>query len=198
MILLGRSQIKFVHGSSGIDDAPKVSGKSNRKLQVRGVSPRSLGTSQKEPGVATTPENARARDEVRQLIDDQMRAIRAKDLDRLMRHYAADVAVFNLRPPFQITGAEAWRRVWEAGLSHFPDSFQTELRDLSVTASGDLAVAHWLWRFAGMDKDHPAVQTWMRHTAGYRRTRGGWQIVHEHISVPFNPETGRAAFARDP
>ncbi|HLW61522.1 MAG TPA: nuclear transport factor 2 family protein [bacterium] len=147
--------------------------------------------------MATTPEDARARDEVRQLIDDQMRAIRAKDLDRLMSHYAADVVVFNLRPPFQIQGAEAWGRVWEAGLAHFPDAFQTEMRDLSVTASGDLALAHWLWRFTEMDKDHPAVRTWMRNTAGCRRTRGGWQIVHEHISVPFNPETGRAAFTRD-
>ena len=41
----------------------------------------------------TTPESAHARDDaqLRHLIADQMRAIGAKDLDRLLNHYAAGV-----------------------------------------------------------------------------------------------------------
>ena len=48
-----------------------------------------------------------------------------------------------------------------------------------------------------VEKDHPAMQTWIRITAGYRRIQGRWQIVHEDASVPFNPETGQAAFSLD-
>jgi ketosteroid isomerase-like protein len=148
----------------------------------------------------TTTESAQVHDEaqLRQLIADQLSAIGAKDLDRLMHHYAADVVVFDVKPPFQTTGAEAWRRTWEASLPYFPDAFQTEMRDLSLTVSGDLALAHWLFRFTGMDKDHPAMQTWIRISAGYRRIRGRWQIVHEHASVPFDPQTAQAAFTLEP
>jgi len=148
----------------------------------------------------TTPESAQARDEaqLRQLITDQMSAIGAKDLDRLMNHYAADVVIFDVKPPFQTTGAEAWRQTWEACLPYMPDAFQTEIRDLHLTASGDLAPAHWLFRLTGMAKDHPAMQTWIRISAGYRRIRGRWQIVHEHASVPFDPETSQAAFTLEP
>ena len=136
--------------------------------------------------------------QLRHLIADQMSAICTKDVDRLMTHYAADVVVFDAIPPFQTNGVDAWRRMWEACLSCFPDPFQTEIRDLNVTVAGDLAFAHWLFRFTGMEQDHPAMQTWIRITAGYRRARGRWQIVHEHGSVPFNPETSEAAFTLDP
>jgi ketosteroid isomerase-like protein len=148
----------------------------------------------------TTPESGQARDEaqLRHLIADQMSAIGAKNLDRLMHHYAADVVVFDVKPPFQTTGAEAWRRTWEASLPYVPDAFQTEMRDLRLTVSGDVALAHGLFRFTGMDKDYPAMQTWIRISAGYRRIRDRWQIVHEHASVPFDPQTGHAAFTRDP
>jgi ketosteroid isomerase-like protein len=146
---------------------------------------RFLSTSPKEPVTITTTESAQARDEaqLRQLIADQMNAICAKDLDRLMNHYAADVVVFDAKPPFQTKGADAVRRTWEACLPYFPDSFQTEMRDLSLTVSGDLALAHWLWRFTGMEKDHPAMQTWMRSTAGYRRPRVEWRKAFNRISA---------------
>ncbi len=48
----------------------------------------------------TTTESAQARDEaqLRQFIADQMSAICAKDLGRLMNHYAANVVVFDSKP----------------------------------------------------------------------------------------------------
>lgn len=145
----------------------------------------------------TTLENGQAREELqlRQLIADQMSAICAKDLDRLMENYAADVVVFDVKPPFQTYGAETFRRMWEECLPCVPDSFRTETRDLSLAVGGDLALAHWLLRFTGMDEGHPAMQTWMRITAGYRKTRGRWEIIHEHASVPFDPQTAQAAFS---
>ena len=38
------------------------------------------------------------------------------------------------------------------------------------------------------------MKTWLRTTAGYKRIQGKWHIVHEHCSVPFDPETSRAVF----
>ncbi len=129
--------------------------------------------------------------EILRLIADQQSAVRAKDVDRIMSHYAAEFAVFNVKPPFQIRRTEEWRRVWETSLSHFPASFGTETRDLVITTSAGLAVAHYFSRFTGL----PGEPSWIRTTAVYKRMDGGWRIVHEHSSVPFDPETGRAVFA---
>jgi len=125
--------------------------------------------------------------EVLRIIADQQKAVCAKDVDRIMSHYAADFCVFNVKPPFRIRGAAEWRRVWEASLAHFPASFGMETRDVVITMSGELAVAHYLARFTGL----PGPPFWIRVTAVYRRLAGTWKIVHEHSSVPFDPETLR-------
>jgi ketosteroid isomerase-like protein len=88
-----------------------------------------MHTSPQEPVTRTTPESAQARDDaqLRHRIADQMSTIGAKDLDRLMTHYTAEVVVFDVKLPFQTTGAEPCRRTWEACLPYFPASFQTEM-----------------------------------------------------------------------
>jgi len=128
--------------------------------------------------------------EIRRLVEDQQRAVCAKDIDAIMVHYAGEFAVFNVKPPFQIRDAKEWRQVWETSLTHFPASFGTETRDLIATVSGELAVAHYFLRFTGL----PGEPSWIRVTAVYRRSGGRWLIVHEHSSVPFDPETLRPVF----
>jgi ketosteroid isomerase-like protein len=152
------------------------------------VKEKAMSVISKEPGETKTPESSQGRDEaqLRQLIADQMSAIRAKDVGRLMNLYALDAAVLAAKPPFQAKWAHAWRRTWEACLPYFPDSFQTRIRDLGLTIRGDLALAHWLWRFTGNEKGHAATQTWFRGSASYRRIRGKWQIVHEPAFAPFS------------
>lgn len=132
--------------------------------------------------------------QIRDLIADQQSAVCAKDIDRIMARYAAEVMVFNVKPQFQIRGARDWRQVWESSLGQFPASFGIETRDLTITVSGDLALAHCCLRFTGI----PAASSWIRDTAVYKRTHGKWQIVHEHCSVPFDPETSRAVLELEP
>ncbi|MBN9119543.1 MAG: nuclear transport factor 2 family protein [Planctomycetes bacterium] len=130
--------------------------------------------------------------QVRKLIADQQAAICAKELDELMRPYADEFVAFDAIPPFRTLGPEAWRQTWAGCLPHMPEVFEIETRDLHVTVSGEAAFAHWLFRFTGPQKDHPAMQSWMRLTGCYRKVGGAWKIVHEHCSVPFDPFTSRA------
>ncbi|WP_333878199.1 YybH family protein [Methylobacter sp.] len=130
--------------------------------------------------------------QIRQLINDQMNAICAKNADQVMGHYAVDAIIFDTKPPFQIENTHELRRAWEACLPRLPASFGTEIRDLGIFVSGDLALAYWFWRFTGMEKNHPVMQTWIRSTAGYQRHQDIWQIVHEHCSVPFDQEMSKA------
>ena len=132
--------------------------------------------------------------EIKKIIDDFMAALCMKDVKRMISHYAADVVVFDVKPPFQTKGAVAWKHVWEACIGYFPASFKVEIRDLYIHVSGDVAISHYLFRLTGPEKQHPAMQTWMRTTTGYKRIQGKWKIVHEHGSLPFNPHTAQAIF----
>ncbi|MBD2121531.1 YciI family protein [Trichocoleus sp. FACHB-262] len=135
--------------------------------------------------------------EIRQLISNQQRAICAKDIDQIMSRYTTEAVIFDVKPPFQTKGKDAIRRLWEDGLPCFPDSLEMETRDLTIIVNDNLATAHWLFRFQG-EPDHPATQMWMRATAVCQKNQGNWQILHEHVSVPLNPETSQAVFTLNP
>ena len=151
------------------------------------------------PNPITATGNTHTTDEaqIRQLISDQQRAICTKDVDQIMSHYANEVILFDVKPPFQTKGKDAVRQIWEDCLPYFPASFEMETRDLTIAVNDNLATAHWLFHFKG-EQDHPAMQMWMRATAVYQKDQGDWQILHEHISVPFNPETSQAVLTLNP
>lgn len=135
--------------------------------------------------------------QIYQLIGDQQRAICTKNVEQIMSRYANEIILFDVKPPFQTKGKEAVRQLWEESLPYFPDSFEMETRDLTIAVNDNLATAHWLFHFKG-EQDHPAMQMWMRATAVCQKNQDGWQILHEHISVPFNPETSQAVFTLNP
>ena len=50
--------------------------------------------------------------QIRQRIESWTKAVRAKELDGLMSHYAQGVLVFDLAPPLQYKGVAAYRKNW--------------------------------------------------------------------------------------
>lgn len=134
--------------------------------------------------------------EIRRLIGNWSDALEAKDADGLTRDYAPDAVLFDAIPPYKKIGAEAIREVWSHCLPHFPETFKSEHRDITIHVNGDVAFAHCLHHIiAG---DHPAAKSWLRVTVGYRRIEGHWKVVHEHVSLPFNPLDNQAWPIVDP
>ncbi|CAF1144370.1 unnamed protein product [Rotaria sordida] len=136
--------------------------------------------------------------QIQQLITNWTNALCLKDINQMMSNYADDVIIFDIKPPFQTKGAIEWRRMWEKCLPYFPESFQIETRDIIIHVSDNIAFAHWLWRFTEVPENHRILKTWMRATMGYRKQNEQWLIVHEHASLPFNPETSQVVFTSDP
>jgi ketosteroid isomerase-like protein len=134
------------------------------------------------------------KEEVQKVIESFFAALSSHDIKRMMSHYAPDVVIFDVKLPFQNKGAITLKHTWEAALPFFPKVFGVEIRDLSIHASDTVALSHFLFRFTGEEKDHPAMQTWMRATGGYKKQQGKWKIVHEHCSLPFNPHTSQVVF----
>ena len=134
-----------------------------------------------------TIKNSKASDEaqIRQLVDSWVQALRAKDVNGVMSHYAPDILVFDLAPPLQYRGADAYRKNWEAWFPTFRGSIGYELRDLSITASDDIAFCHSFNRIRGTRTNDEETDVWVRATVCCRNIDGKWKIVHEHESVPF-------------
>ena len=136
--------------------------------------------------------------QIRDVIDAWLAAQRTKDVDRLMSLYADDITAFNVRPPYQTKGADAWRVVWEDGFSHFPSTFDIEIADLKIYASGDMAFSYFLFHFTDLEPGHPANQTWLRATVGYTKQDGRCLIQHEHFSIPYSPHTSEPEHILEP
>jgi PhnB protein len=133
--------------------------------------------------VTSKPGAATAQAEIRASIDDWANAIRAKDVNGVMAHYAADSVTFDLAPPLVSTRADAkglkvWFATWRGPIGY-------EIRDLHVTAGDDAAFCHSLARLSGTTVDGEKNDVWFRLTLGLRKVGGEWKIAHQHESVPF-------------
>jgi uncharacterized glyoxalase superfamily protein PhnB len=79
-------------------------------------------------------------------------------------------------------------------LPYFPERIRSEHKDLTIHVDGDLATVHGLHHFVPEPADHPAGSTWMRITVVFRRVAGEWRVIHEHVSIPFDPMTNTAVY----
>ena len=122
--------------------------------------------------------------EVRAHMDGAARALRAKDLDALMGHYADDVAVFDVRPPLQVDGAAAYRRNFTFWFAAVDGPIDYEVQDQRIAAGETVAVCHSLCRVRVRRTDGGPTDYAVRLTSGLVKADGAWRIVHEHVSMP--------------
>jgi uncharacterized protein (TIGR02246 family) len=121
---------------------------------------------------------------VRELIADWAAAVRAKDVDGVVSHYAADVVSFDLAPPLQYTGREALRKSLAGWFHTFQGPVGFEVRELTIAAGDEAAFCRSLNRITGKRTDGTETDVWVRATVGCRKVDGRWVISHEHASVP--------------
>jgi len=132
-------------------------------------------------------------DEIRQLVDAFAAAVRAKDVDAVMSNFAADVLTFDVIGPLQHVGTDAARKRTEEWFASFEGPIGYQIRDLTITAADDIAFCHSLNQVSGTKKDGAKLEMWWRATLGCRRIDGKWLITHQHNSVPFDGESGKAS-----
>ena len=141
-----------------------------------------------------TVEDNKKNDEaaIKKVIEEGVKAISAKDLDRVMTMYAPDLVSFDIVPPLQYVGADTYRKHWGEALASFPGPINYEVVDLSITVGGDVAFAHSFNRLSAIMANGQQIGNWLRWTACFQKINGPWLIVHMHASVPADLMTGRA------
>lgn len=130
--------------------------------------------------------------EIRTELEDWADAVRAKDVERIFAHYAPDIVAFDAIAQLQFKGADAYRKHWETCMTMCTGPMIFELHELQITAGDELAFAHGLNRCGGTGPDGKEMSGWMRMTACFRKQHGKWQVVHEHFSAPFDPQSDKA------
>jgi uncharacterized protein (TIGR02246 family) len=147
-----------------------------------------------------TTETAGATDEAQigALIDDWASALRAKDINRLMASYAPDVLTFDVVNPLQRKGLDAARKRAQEWISSWQGPIECEIRELTITTGDDVAFSHNLSHFSGRQMDGGEIDMWIRATLCYRKIDGRWNVTHEHVSAPFDPESGQASLDLKP
>ncbi len=117
---------------------------------------------------------------VRQLIEDWADAVRRKDMAGILRHHATDLVMFDVPPPFMISGIEDYRDSWPQFFAASPEPMVFEIKTLSVTAGEEVAFAVASMRCVSLAEGGLDF----RLTTGLRKIEGQWTIVHEHHSIP--------------
>jgi len=136
--------------------------------------------------------------DIRAVLDDYQRAVRALDVDAILAHYTPDIVAYDAVGQLRFVGTEAYGAHWRACVAHATGQMLFALHDPSIAASGDVGFAHGLVRCGMVEADGSEKSSWMRATYALRRQQGRWLIVHEHYSVPMDMESGKASFDLQP
>jgi len=132
--------------------------------------------------------------EIRALYDRWAKAFEARDIEGIMSVYAPGDAViaYDVVPPLQYKGKDAYRKDYLEFLAQYGGAIHVEYRDMRILSSGDVGFIHALERFTGKLKNGQQTDLWLRATSGVRKINGKWLIVHDHVSVPIDFESGKA------
>lgn len=141
--------------------------------------------------MTAAPEHSRTEAEIRALLDERARAVAEKDVESLAARFGDDIDSFDVTPPQRSSGKELLVEGVRAWLDSYSSTIDYGVHDLSVHSEGGLAVAAFVYRVQGRLRAGGDVDMWVRATAVLRRGDEGWVLIHQHESVPWDPETGQ-------
>ena len=92
--------------------------------------------------------NSKTTDEaqIRTLIDDRIKAARAKNIEEAMANIAPEILLFDVVTPLRYSGSGALRKRAEEWFTSFQGPLGYEMRDLSIATGNEVAFSHSLNR----------------------------------------------------
>jgi ketosteroid isomerase-like protein len=146
--------------------------------------------------VAATSDKA----EIEALENRFAAAFNAKDLDAIMKVYepGKNLFVFDVTPPRQHVGWDDYRKDWQDAIAGMKGPVKFTISDLAITVDGDVAYGHSIQRATGTNTKDKPMDVTVRVSDVYRKLKGKWLIVEEHVSVPVDLDTGKADLTSAP
>lgn len=120
---------------------------------------------------------------VRSLVENWAQAVRNKDIDAILAHHAQSFVMFDVTPPFQLVGIDAYRKTWEPFFQNTKEGV-FDIQELHITASESVAFCFAAMRCEDKINDNEYAPLDFRLTVGLEKINGQWTVIHEHHSVP--------------
>jgi ketosteroid isomerase-like protein len=134
--------------------------------------------------MSTSLKPAREDSAIRERVESLAQAIRDKDVDTVMTHYAPDAIVFDVMPPLAVQGATDYRKNFERWFASMQGPIDYEMNHLRISMSESHAFCHALSHTRGMGSGGKKVDYWVRVTTCVQKANGQWLVGHEHVSMP--------------
>jgi uncharacterized protein (TIGR02246 family) len=137
--------------------------------------------------------NVAAEKEIRALFEAWYVASSAKDLDATMESIAKDAISYEHEAPLEYLGADAIRAVCKRGFEAMRGDLRWDVPDLRVLVRGDVAVTWGVNHMCAQETGKAKIDLWSRGTRIFQKIDGRWLMIHQHVSFPMDPESGKAA-----
>jgi ketosteroid isomerase-like protein len=123
---------------------------------------------------------------IKALLAAWAEAVRRHDVPAILAHHEPDMVMFDLPPPLQCKGIEAYEQTWDLFFRYHKPGTAFDFEELAVTAGAGVAFAVAIMRCGPDSSRNPADKDGFlfRLTVGLRKVEGNWRIAHEHHSVP--------------
>lgn len=123
--------------------------------------------------------------QIKNRIESWTKAIQQKDWDGILAWHHKDIVMYDVPPPFQSAGIDAYRQTWETflyALEKGTHSFQ--IVDLHIIAGDDVAFSYSPMKCVYQDPKQQRIELDFRLTIGFKKIDGEWWFIHEHHSIP--------------
>jgi len=121
---------------------------------------------------------------VRNVVESWTAAVRRRDLEGIFQNHSSDIVMFDVPPPFQSRGIEAYKKTWNEFFSWSSDPIPFDIMEMNITAGSDVAFVVATMHCAEPGPSGEQLGLDFRLTIGLRKIDGQWTITHEHHSVP--------------
>jgi ketosteroid isomerase-like protein len=137
---------------------------------------------------------------IQALEDTYNEGFNSKDVDKIMSVYVPgkQLFVFDVVPPREYRGWDAYKKDFEGLFSAFPGPIKNTISEQTIHVVGSLAYGHNIQSGEFTDKDGKTVKIVARTTDIYRKINGKWLIVEEHDSIPVDLDTMKPDLASKP
>src|SRR5258705_650431 len=121
---------------------------------------------------------------IRDLIEKWAKAVQNKNFDGILANHSADRLMFDVPPPIQSKGIDAYKETWDLFFGWYRDDPAFDIQEMNITAGNDVAFVTALMRCAGTLADGEESELHFRLTVGLRKIGDQWIVMHEHHSLP--------------
>jgi ketosteroid isomerase-like protein len=136
--------------------------------------------------------------EIEQLFNEWFAASERKDLDASMKPISDRIVSYEHNMPLEVRDIATVREECKKGFDQAEGDFRWDIPDLQIHVRGDIAVTWGLNRMAEMKNGKRTNTMWSRGTRVFQRIDGEWKLIHQHVSFPMDPESGKARMDLEP